>query len=172
MEEQQKELEFRQSEVDRLKKEHDQLVAEQERLQAGQEQLARLRAEQDEQVRRQAARQERRRHEYERADQERLAVQTKSATETQASLGSHTPVQDEHGEDLDYIHDVEQEERNDAVWQCLIADTPINKELAQIAQTREQEAALLEGPTLAATPKEEEVLLVAESRGPGLNSLL
>ena len=101
-----------------------------------------------------------------------MAAQTKSATETQASLGSHTPVQDEHGEDLDYIHNVEQEERNDTVWQRLIADTPINKELAQMAQTREQEAALLEGPTLATTPKEEEVLLAAESRGPGLNSLL
>ena len=75
------------------------------------------------------------------------------------SLGSHTPVQDEHGEDLDYIHDVEQEERNDAVWQHLIADAPINKELARIAQTHEQEAALLEGLTLAATPKEEEALL-------------
>ena len=172
MEEQQKELEFRRSEVNRLKREHDQLVAEQECLQAGQEQLACLRAEQDEQVRRRAARQERRHREYERADQERLAVQTKSATETQASLGSHTPVQDEHGEDLDYIHNVEQEEQNDAVWQRLIADTPINKELAQIAQTREQEVALLEGPTLVAMPKEEEVLLAAESRGPGLNSLL
>ena len=72
------------------------------------------------------------------------------------------PVQDEHGEDLDYIHDVEQEERNNTVWQHLIADAPINKELARVAQTHEQEAALLEGPTLAATPKEEETLLAAE----------
>ena len=100
MEEQQRELEFRWSKVDRLKKEHDQLVAEQECLQAGQEQLARLRAEQDEQVHCRAARQECRRCEYERADQERLAAQAQKTAETQASLGLHMPVQDEHGEDL------------------------------------------------------------------------
>ena len=92
-----------------------------------------------------------------------MTAQAQNTAGAQASLGSHTPVQDEHGEDLDYIHDVEQEERNDAVWQHLIADAPINKELAQIAQTHEQEAALLEGPTLAAMPKEEEVLLAVES---------
>ena len=56
-------------------REHDQLVVEQERLQAGQEQLARLRAEQDEQAHRRAARRECRHCEYERADQERLAMQ-------------------------------------------------------------------------------------------------
>ena len=100
-----------------------------------------------------------------------MAAQTVSTAETQASLGSHTPVQDEHGEDLDYIHDVEQEEQNDAVWQCLIADTPINKELARMAQVHEQEAALLEGPTLAATAMEEETLLAAESRRPDLTNL-
>ena len=88
------------------------------------------------------------------------------------SLGSYTPVQDEHREDLDYIHDVEQEEQNDAMWQHLIADTPINKELAWIAQTHEQEAELLEGPTLAAMPKEEETLLAAESQRPDLNNML
>ena len=44
------------------------------------------------------------------------------------------PVQDEHREDLDYIHDVEQE-RNNTMWQRLIADAPIDKELARIAQT-------------------------------------
>ena len=172
MEEQQRELEFRRSEVNRLKKEHDQLVAEQERLQAGQEQLACLWAEQDELERRWATRRERRHCEYERADQERLATQTQNTAETRASLGLHTPVQDEHGEDLDYIHDVEQEERNDAVWQRLIADAPINKELAQIAQAHEQEMALLDGPNLAATPREEEALLEAESRRPDLTNLL
>ena len=171
MEEQQRELEFCQSEVDRLKKEHDQLVAEQECLQAGQEQLARLRAEQDEQARRRATRRERRHCEYERADQEHLATQAQNTAETRASLGSHTPVQDEHGEDLDYIHNVEQEERNDAVWQRLIADTPINKELARITQTHEQEAALLDGPTLATTLKEEETLLAAKPRRPDLTNL-
>ena len=172
MEEQQRELEFRRSEVDRLKKEHDQLSAEQECLQAGQEQLACLRVEQDEQERRRAARRECRRCEYERADQECLAMQARDTAENRVSLGSHTPVQDEHGEDLDYIHDVEQEERNDAMWQRLIADAPINKELARIAQTHEQEAALLAGPTLAATLKEEEALLAAESQRPDLTDLL
>ena len=171
MGEQQRELEFCRNEVDRLKREHDQLVAEQECLQAGQEQLAHLRVEQDEQACRRAARQERRRREYKRAKQERLAAQTVSTAEAQASLGSHTPVQDEHGEDLDYIHDVEQEEQNDAVWQRLIADTPINKELTRMAQAHEQEAALLEGPTLAATAKEEETLLAVESRRPDLTDL-
>ena len=67
-------------------------------------------AEQDEQVHCRAARQECRRCEYERADQERLAAQAQKTAETQASLGLHMPVQDEHGEDLDYIHNVEQEE--------------------------------------------------------------
>ena len=100
-----------------------------------------------------------------------MAAQAQKTAETQACLGSHTPVQDEHGEDLDYIHNVEQEERNDAVWQRLIADAPINKELARVAQTHEQEAALLEGPTLAAMPKEEETLLVAEPRRPDLTNL-
>ena len=162
MEEQQRELEFCRSEVDRLKKEHDQLVAEQEHL----------RAEQDELARRRAARWERRRCEYERADRERLATQTQHTAETRVPLGSHTPVQDEHGEDLDYIHDVEQEERNDAVWQRLIADAPINKELARFAQTHKQEAALLDGPTLVTTPKEEETLLAAEPLRPDLTNLL
>ena len=90
-------------------------------------------------------------------------MQARDTAENRVSLGSHTPVQDEHGEDLDYIHDVEQEEQNDAVWQRLIADAPINKELARFAQTNKQEAALLAGPTLAATLKEEEALLAVES---------
>ena len=100
-----------------------------------------------------------------------MAAQAQKTAETQVCLGSHTPVQDEHGEDLDYIHDVEQEEQNDTMWQHLIADAPINKELAQIAQTHEQEKALLEGPTLAAMLREEETLLVAESQRPDLTNL-
>ena len=116
MEEQQKELEFRQGEVNRLKREHEQLVLKQEHLRAGQEQLERLRVEQDQQAYHRVERQERRRHEYERAEQECLAAQAQSTARNQAILGSHTPVQDEHGEDLDYIHDVEQEEQNDDMW--------------------------------------------------------
>ena len=40
-----------------------------------------------------------------------------------------------------------------------------------MAQVHEQEAALLEGPTLAATATEEETLLAAESRRPDLTNL-
>ena len=138
-------------------------VFKQECLRAGQEQLEHLWVEQDEQAHHHAEQRECRHREYERAEHECLAAQAQSTTGTQASLGSHTPVLDEHGEDLDYIHDVEQEEQNDDTWQCLIADIPINKELKQDAQAREQEAVLLEGPTQVAMPMEEEALLVAES---------
>ena len=167
MEKQQRELEFRRSEVDRLKKEHDQLVAEQECLQAGQEQLACLWVEQDELECRRAARQERRHCEYERADQECLVMQTQNTAETRASLGSHMPVQDEHG-GRPRLHP---RCGTGGAEQRLIADAPINKELARIAQTHEQEMALLEGPTLAAMPREEEALLEAESRRPDLTNL-
>ena len=45
--------------------------------------------------------------------------------------------------------------------------------LEQAASARElQEAALLEGPTQAATPTEEEVLLAADSRRLGLSQLI
>ena len=150
---QQKELEYRRSEVDRLTREHDQLVAEQECLQV----------EQDEIVRRRAARRERRHCEYERAEQERLAQQARSTAQAQAQapMGSHTPVQDKHGEALDYIHDVEQEQTNDEVWQNLWADNPLNEGLESLAQARKSETALLEGPTLAAMPGEEENFLAA-----------
>ena len=96
-------------------------------------------------------------------------TQTQHTAETWVPLGSHTPVQDEHGEDLDYIHDVEQEERNNAMWQRLIVDAPINKELARFTQTHEQEVALLDGPILATTPKEEETLLAGGATKAGFN---
>ena len=108
-----------------------------------------------------------------RTEQEHLAVQAQATGRRQTSFGSHTPVHDEHREDLDYIDNLELEERNAETWQCLIADAPINKQLEQAASARElQEAALREGPTQAATPTEEEVLLAADSRRPGLSQLI
>ena len=78
-----------------------------------------------------------------------------------------------HGEDLDYIDNLELEERNAETWRRLIADAPINKQLEQAASACAlQEAALLEGPTQAATPTEEEVLLAADSQRPGLSQLI
>ena len=155
MEAQQKELEYRRSEVDRLTREHDRLVAEQECLQAEQDEIMRCRA----------TRRECRHCEYERAEQGRLAQQAQGTAQAQAQaqapMGLHTPVQDEHGEALDYIHDVEQEQTNNEVWRNLWADNPLNEGLELLAQTRESETALLEGPTLAATPGEEETLLAA-----------
>ena len=106
-------------------------------------------------------------------EQEHLAVQAQAAAGRQTPFGSHRPVHDKHGEDLDYIDNLELEERNAETWQCLIADAPINKQLEQAASARElQEAALLEGPTQAATPTEEEVLLAADSWRPGLSQLI
>ena len=106
-------------------------------------------------------------------EQEHLAVQAQAAAGRQTPFRSHTPVHDEHGEDLDYIDNLELEERNAETWWCLIADAPINKQLEQAASACElQEAALLEGPTQAATPTEEEVLLAADSRRPGLSQLI
>ena len=100
-------------------------------------------------------------------------MQAQAAAGRQTSFGFHTPVHDEHGEDLDYIDNLELEERNAETWWCLIADAPINKQLEQDASARElQEAALLEGPTQVATPTEEEVLLAADSRRPGLSQLI
>ena len=93
MKQQQEELEFRQGKLDRLKREQEELVLEQECLRAGQEQLNRLRAE-----------------------QECLRAQAQATARSQMPFGSHTPVQDEHGEDLDYYDDLEQEQRSADTW--------------------------------------------------------
>ena len=155
MKRQQEELESRHCEVNRLKQEQEKLILEQERLRT--EQQKHRRCEQE-------------RQEPPRTEQEHLAVQAQAATRRQAPFESHTPIQDEHGEDLDYIDNLELEERNAETWRCLLADAPINKQLEQAALAHElQEAALLEGPTRVATPTEEEVLLAADSRRPGLS---
>ena len=178
MKRQQEELESWRCKVDRLKREQKELVLERERLRAGQEQLDRLWAEQERQVHLCVEQQECRRLEQERqepprTEQEHLAVQAQAAAGRQTPFGSHTPIHDEHGEDLDYINNLELEERNAETWRCLIADAPINNQLEQAASAHElQEAALLEGPTQAAMPTEEEVLLAADSRRPGLSQLI
>ena len=116
---------------------------------------------------------EQERQEPPHTEQEHLAVQAQATAGRQTSFGSHTPVHDEHGEDLDYIDNLELEEQNAETWRCLIADAPINNQLEQAASAHElQEAALLEGPTQAAMPTEEEVLLAADSRRPGLSQLI
>ena len=116
---------------------------------------------------------EQERQEPPRTEQEHLAVQAQAAAGRQTPFGSHTPVHDEHGEELDYIDNLELEERNAETWWRLIADAPINKQLEQAASARElQEAALLEGLTQVATPTGEEVLLAADSRRPGLSQLI
>ena len=178
MKRQQEELESRRCEVDRLKREQEKLVLERERLHAGQEQLDRLWAEQERQMRLRIEQQEHRClgqewQEPPRTEQEHLTVQAQVTAGRQTSFGSHMPVHDEHGEDLDYIDNLELEEQNTETWRRLIADAPINKQLEQAASAHElQEAALLEGPTQAATPTEEEVLLAADSRRLGLSQLI
>ena len=179
MKRQQEELESRRCKVNRLKWEQEELVLEWECLRAGQEQLDHLWVEQERQVRLCVGQQECRRLEQERqepprTEQEHLAVQAQATAGGRPTpFGSHTPVHDEHGEDLDYIDNLELEERNAETWQHLIADAPINKQLEQAASARElQEAALLEGPTQAAMPTEEEVLLAADSQRPGLSQLI
>ena len=173
---QQEELESWRCEIDRLKREQEELVLERERLRAGQEQLDCSWAEQEQQMRLHVEQQERRHLEQQeppRTEQEHLAVQAQAAAGRQTPFGYHMPVHDKHGEGLDYIDNLELEERNAETWRRLIADAPINKQLEQAALARElQEAALLEGPTQAAMPTEEEVLLAADSRRPGLSQLI
>ena len=158
MKRQQEELESRRCEVDRLKREQEELILEWEGLRTGQQGCWHL---------------EQERQEPPRTEQEHLAVQAQATAGRQTPFGSHMPVHDEHGENLDYIDNLELEEQNAETWQRLIADAPINKQLEQAALARElQEAALLEGPTQAATPTEEEVLLAADSWRPGLSQLI
>ena len=109
MKQQQEELESQRCEVDRLKREQEKLVLEWERLRAGQEQLDRLRAEQEQQER---WRLEQERQEPPRTEQEHLAVQAQAAAGRQTPFGSHMPVHDEHGQNLDYIDNLELEQQN------------------------------------------------------------
>ena len=173
---QQEELEFQQDEVDRLKREQEELIQEQECLQAGQEQLDCLRVEQEllhrEQLERRHLEKEQKEHcclEKEQKEQQCLEREQREQLHAeQEHFGSHMPMQDEHGEALDYYDDVEQNERNQDTWRRLIADVLINQQLEQARQDTLahdlQEAALLEGPTQASTPTEEEALLSGGSR--------
>ena len=86
------------------------------------------------------------------------------------------PVYDEHGEALDYLDDLEQSERNQDTWKHLIADVPINRQLEQARQETLaqdlQEATLLQGPTQAPTPTEEEALLSDDPKRTNLDRLV
>ena len=104
MKRQQEELESWRCEVDRLKREQEELVLERERLRAGQEQLDRLWAEQE------CWHLEQERQEPPRTEQEHLVVQAQATAGRQTTFGSHMPVHDEHGENLDYIDNLELEE--------------------------------------------------------------
>ena len=53
---------------------------------------------------------EQERQEPPRTEKEYLAVQAQAAAGRQTPFGSHTPVHDKHGEDLDYIDNLELEE--------------------------------------------------------------
>ena len=86
-----------------------------------------------------------------RAEQERLAVTN------QGQFGSHTPLQDEHGEPLDYYDDTD---RTQETWECLQVSAPINIALERSRQEAlAREAALLKGPAQSPTVAEEEALL-------------
>ena len=187
---QQVEVDLCQREVDRLKREQEELAHKQERLRVEQEQLEQKRQHDLEQKRQhdleqkhqhELNRKERHEHQHLEREQEQRHLQQEeeeklcadqecqAATWSQTPFGSHTPVHDEHGENLDYIDDVD---RMEQTWLHLIADTPINKELEQSRQKQlAKEAALLRGPTQAYTAMEEDTLL-SEPRPAGLNTLM
>ena len=90
-----------------------------------------------------------------RAKQECLAATT------QDQFGSHTPLQDENGEPLDYYDNVD---RTEETWQRLQASAPINIALEKSRhEALAREAALLKGPTQSTTAAEEEVLLANQA---------
>ena len=181
---QQEELEFRQGKVNGLKQEQQELAQEQECLWAGQEQLDHLRAEQEllgnERLEcRHLEKEKKECHRLEKEQKERQHLEQEERERLHAEqehFGSHTPMHDEHGEALDYYDDVEQNERNQDTWWCLMADVPINKQLEQARQeilARDlQEAALLEGLTQASMPTEEEALLSGSPKRTDLNHLI
>ena len=105
MKRQQEELESRRCEVDRLKREQEELILKRDRLRAEQEQQVGLRIEQQE-----CRHLEQEPQEPPRTEQEHLAVQAQAAGGRQTPFGSHMPVHDKHGEDLDYIDNLELEE--------------------------------------------------------------
>ena len=102
---------------------------------------------------------EHRRHELE--ESKYCAEQEHLAATTQDQFGSHTPLQDENGEPLDYYDNVD---RTEETWQCLQASAPINIALEKSRQEAlAREAALLKGPAQSPTAAEEEVLLADQT---------
>ena len=175
---QQAEVDYYQREVDRLKREQEELAREQEKMRYEQDRLEQKRLRDLELIRQhelEAKRQHelsrRQRHEkrrLEKEEQRRLeleekyrAEQERLAATTQDQFGSHTPLQDENGEPLDYYDNVD---RTEETWQRLQASAPINIALEKSRQEAlAREAALLKGPTQPTTAAEEEVLLANQA---------
>ena len=131
----QHEIEIQQAEIARIKYEQDQLRLEQERLQKEQEVNAKL-----------------------------LASQVQH---TSVTFGSHTPVYDENGQELDYHDDIpvasdSQEVKSWDEFFCRQGrDTnPCSLQDASGGATSlEEEAKILQGPTMKSTASEEAILL-------------
>ena len=149
---QQAEVDYYQREVDRLKHEQEELAREQQRMRYEQDWLEqerlhdlelmcqheleakcqhelgrkqcheKRRLEKEEELRRRELKEQERL----RTEQERLA-----AANNQGQFGSHTPLQDEHGEPLDYYDDTD---RTEKTWQHLQATAPINIALKKSRQ--------------------------------------
>ena len=63
-------------------------------------------------------------------EQQRLAQERLQTGDGRTPFGSHTPLQDENGEDLDYIDDLDRKEQADETWRRLRADLLTNQQLA------------------------------------------
>ena len=187
---QQAEVDYYQREVDRLKHEQEQLAREQQRIRYEQDRLEQerlhdleLMRQHELEVKRQHELGRKQRHEKRRLEkeeelrcrelkeQERLRTEQEclAAANNRGQFGSHTPLQDEHGEPLDYYDDTNHTEET---WQHLQVTAPINIALKKSRQEALAcEAALLKGPSQASTAAEEEVLL-SEQVPAGLETLL
>ena len=138
----QHEIEIQQAEIERIKYEQEQLRLEQEHLQKEQEANAKL-----------------------------LASQVQH---TPVTFGSHTPVYDEHGQELDYHNDIPVTSDSQQVtsWgeyfrqqgrdtnPCSLQDASGG------AASLEEEARILQGPTMKSTASEEAILLGMRKRLP------
>ena len=178
---QQAEVDYYQREVDRLKREQEELAREQERMRYEQDQLEQKRLRDLELIRQheleakrqhelsrrqrhekrcQEKEEEQRRRELEEQNKDRAERECLAAT-NQDQFGSHTPLQDENGEPLDYYDNVDHTEET---WQRLQVSAPINIALKKSRQEAlAREAALLKWPAQSPTAAEEEVLLADQA---------
>ena len=86
-----------------------------------------------------------------------------SQTQHTSVLGSHTPCYDEHGQELDYHDDVpavsSSEEPNWEEYLCQYEGDSNLEDVAGGAASLEEEARVLQGPTMKSTASEEAMLL-------------